>query len=606
MFLRATKRVKDGKVHRYFSVVESVRHPGAKHPVQKPILYLGELNDSQQAAWAKALLVAAAATQQTQLLRLFPADRTPPPDPVPAVQVRWQEYELRHPRAYGDAWLAVALWRQLGLDTFWTEKLGWTREGTDWAKTLLVSVAYRLLAPGSEWRCWRLWYERTALGDLLGPDFHLGNKDQLYAVLDQLLPHRAALFQHLRARWQDLFGVKYEVLLYDLTSTYFEGAAQDIPKATHGYSRDHRPDCRQVVLALVVTPEGLPLAYEVMPGNTPDKQTLKEFIARLEALHGKADRIWIMDRGIPTEETLAELRASDPPVRYLVGTPRARVKATRAQWENLAWENVQGTVAVKLFREENELYVVAKSDGRQQKEIAIRRKKLARLLWTLRGMRHESSRDQLLQRLGAARQKAGRAAAFVQVQLPAADQPVSRDTFRFAVRQEKLADAELHDGHYLLRSNLTQDEPAWLWKLYMLLVEIEGVFRTFKHDLHVRPIYHSLEARVEAHIFVSFLAYCLWGTLKQRLRPLAPGLTPRQALDQLAGLQMLDVVMPTTDGRTLVLSRYTQPEAGVRLLLQQLRMTLPDQPPPRLSAGPKLAVPAGRCSEDLSGACPGK
>jgi len=313
-----------------------------------------------------------------------------------------------------------------------------------------------------------------------------------------------------------------------------------------------------------------------------------------------------MDRGIPTEEQLTAMRASDPPVRYLVGTPRARVKATRAQCENLAWQKVQGTVEVKLFREDKELYVVAKSDGRRQQEIAIRRKQLARLLWTLRGMRRESSRDRLLQRLGAARQKAGRAASFVTVQLPAPEQPVSRETFRFSVAQEKLADAELYDGHYLLRSNLTQDEPAWLWKLYMLLVEIEGVFRSFKNDLHLRPIYHSLAARVEAHIFVSFLAYCLWVTLKQRLRALAPGLTPRQALDQLAGVQMLDVELPTTDGRTLTLSRCTQPEAGVRLLLQQLKLNLPEQPPPRLSATQKLAVPMVQCSEDLCAGPPRK
>ena len=606
MYLHPTYRRKDGKQPRYFTVVESVRLPGAKHPVQRPLLYLGELNDSQQAAWSKARLVCDTVTQQTQPLRLFPADRTPPPDPIPALQVHWQDYALRRPRAYGDCWLALELWRLLGLDTFWTEKLGGTRAGTDWAKTLLVSVAYRLIAPGSEWRCWRLWYERTALGDRLGPDFHLGGKDQLYAVFNKLLPHRNALFQHLRERWQGLFNVQYEVLLYDLTSTYFEGAAEDIPKATYGYSRDHRGDCKQVVLALVVTPEGLPLAYEIMSGNTQDKQTLKAFIAKLEALHGQADRIWIMDRGIPTEEQLTELRASTPPVRYLVGTPRARVKATRAQWQDLPWQQVQGTVEVKLFREDKELYVVAKSDGRRQKEIAIRRKKLARLLRTLRGMRRETSRDRLLQRLGAARQKAGRAAAFVRVQMPAADQPVTRATFRFAVQQEKLADAELYDGHYLLRSNLTQDEPAWLWKLYMLLVEIEGVFRTFKNDLHIRPIYHSLEARVEAHIFVSFLAYCLWVTLKQKLRALAPGLTPRQALDQLAGVQMLDVELPTTDSRLLTLSRYTQLEPAVRLLLQQLKFNLPEQPPPRLSAGQKLALPASQCREDLSGAPPGK
>jgi hypothetical protein len=294
------------------------------------------------------------------------------------------------------------------------------------------------------------------------------------------------------------------------------------------------------------------------------------------------------------------MRASDPPVRYLVGTPRPRVKATRAHWENLPWQQVQGTVEVKLFRADNELYVVAKSDGRRQKEIAIRRKKLARLLWTPRGMRREKSRDRLLQRLGAARQKAGRAASFVQVQLPAPDQPVSPETFRFSVLREKLAEAELYDGHYLLRSNLTAQEPAWLWKLYMLLVEIEGVFRTFKNDLHVRPIYHQVESRVEAHIFVSFLAYCFWATLQQRLKALAPGLTPRQALDALAGVQMLEVVMPTTDGRQLTLSRHTQPEPNVRLLLQQLKLTLPAPPPPRLDAAGKLDQPAGGCSEDLS------
>ena len=250
--------------------------------------------------------------------------------------------------------------------------------------------------------------------------------------------------------------------------------------------------------------------------------------------------------------------------------------------------------------------MVAQSDGRRQKEIAIRRKKLARFLWTLRAMRREPLRDRRLQRLGAARHKAGRAAGFVRVPVPAADPPVNRATFRFSVLQEKLAEAELYDGHYLLRSNLRADEPAWLWKLYLLLVEIEGVFRTFKNDLQVRPIDHSLEARVEAHIFVSFLAYCLWVTLKQRLTALAPGLTPRQALDQLAGVPMLDVVMPTTDGRTLVLSRYTQPEAGVRRRLQQLKLTLPEQPPPRLSAARKLELPAGGWSEDLAGSALGK
>lgn len=597
MFLRSTKRKKDGKEHRYWSVVENVRHPsGPVH--QKTLLYLGDLNDSQHADWTKALAVFNADSGQTETRSLFPSDRTPPRTDVPALSLRLDDYHLSHPRQYGACWLACDLWRQLGLDQFWAEKLPPSREGTDWARLLQVSVAYRLIAPGSEWRCHRQWYDRSAMGDLLGEDFRWGGKDQLYFVLDRLLAHRPALFTHLQQRWQDLFGAQYEVLLYDLTSTYVEGQAEEIPKAQFGHSRDHRPDCRQMVIALVVTPEGLPLAYEVMPGNTSDKTTLREFLAKIEKQYGQASRIWIMDRGIPTEEVLAEMRAAQPPVHYLVGTPRARVRATRPQWEALPWQKIKDSVEVKLFREGAELYVVAKSGGRQDKEIAMRRKKLARLLWALRGLRRETSRDRLLLRLGAAKAKAGRAAALVEINLPAAAQTkekrkgqrVEPGSFTFKLKKEELKEAELYDGHYLLRSNLSDREPEWLWKLYMLLVEIEAVFKSFKNDLGLRPIYHSVEPRVEGHIFVCFLAYGLHVTLQQRLSALAPGLTPRAVLETLAGVQMLDLEVPTTDGRWLVMRRYTQPEKAVALLLARLKMKLPEQPPPRLSAQKKLTT----------------
>ena len=595
MFLRATKRNKDGKEHRYWSVVENVR-PAAGPTHQKTLLYLGDLNDSQHVAWTKALTVFNADSGQSETRSLFPSDRTPPLTAAPALSLCLGDYALRRPRPYGACWLACDLWRQLGLDQFWADKLPPSREGTDWAKLLQVSVAYRLIAPGSEWRCHRQWYDQSAMGDLLGPDFRWGGKDQLYFVLDRLLEHRPALFTHLQKRWQDLFGAKYEVLLYDLTSTYVEGQAEEIPKAQFGHSRDHRPDCSQVMIALVVTPEGFPLAYEVMPGNTSDKTTLREFLAKIEKQYGKATRTWIMDRGIPTEEVLAEMRASDPPVHYLVGTPRARVRQTRHQWEALPWQKIKDTVEVKLFREGKELYVVAKSGGRQEKEMAMRRKKLARLLWTLRGLRRETARDRLLLRLGAAKAKAGRASSLVEMTLPpAAPAPgkkpgprVAPGSFTFKLKKEELKEAELYDGHYLLRSNLSDQEPEWLWKLYMLLVEIEAVFKSFKGDLGLRPIYHSVEPRVEAHIFVCFLAYCLHVTLKQRLNALAPGLTPRAALETLAGVQMLDLEVPTTDGRWLVMSRSTQPEKAVALLLAQLKMKLPEQPPPRLSAAKKL------------------
>jgi hypothetical protein len=597
MFLRATKRKKDGKEHRYWSIVENLRSASGS-VYQKTLLYLGELNDSQHAAWTKALEVFDADCGQTQTCSLFPADRTPPPGELPTLSLHLDQYQLSHPRQYGACWLACELWQQLGLDEFWADKLPPSREGTHWAHLLQVSTVYRLIAPGSEWRCHRQWYERSAMGDLLGPAFCWGGKDQLYLVLDRLLEHRGTLFTHLQARWQDLFGARYEVLLYDLTSTYVEGQAAEIPKAQFGHSRDHRSDCRQVVIALVVTPEGFPLAYEVMPGNTSDKTTLKEFLAKIEKQYGKAQRVWVMDRGIPTEEVLAEMRASQPPIHYLVGTPRARVRQTRGQWEALPWQKVKDTVQVKLFREDQELLVVAKSGGRQAKEIAMRRRKLARLLWTLRALRRESSRDQLLLRLGAAKAKAGRAASLVKIELPPVPpgtpkkkkQKVPPGSFKFRLLKEALKEAELYDGHYLLRSNLSDKEPDWLWRLYMLLVEIEAVFKSFKNDLGLRPIYHSVESRVEAHIFVCFLAYCLQVTLRQRLAALAPGLTPRAVLETLAEVQMLDLELPTSDGRWLVMSRYTRPGKAVELLLARLKMQLPDQPPPRLSTHRKLTM----------------
>lgn len=601
MFLRSTKRKKDGKEHRYYSVVENVRQPGRSSPYQKTLLYLGELNDAQTAQWTQAVSVFDPSNNGSSTqLNLFDNKSTAEAAAIaPAVSLRLDAYTLSRPRQYGACWLACELWRELQLDTFWKEHVGESRQGTDWSKLLSVSVAYRLIEPGSEWKCHRQWYDRSAMGDLLGEDFCWGGKDQLYLVLDRLLEHRQALFLHLQKRWKDLFGAKLDVLLYDLTSTYFEGQAEQINKARYGYSRDHRFDCKQVVLAMVVTPEGFPVGYEILDGNIQDRQTLPQMIQTVEALYGKANRIWLMDRGVPTEEQLEQLRSTNPDLKYLVGTPRSRVKETREQWQSQPWTSVKETVQVKLFKEKEEFFVVARSDGRQQKEIAIRRKKLAVLLRTLRRMRKEENRDRLLMRWGAAKAAAGRAASMVEVHFPDKDQEVSAQTFRFALRKAKLKETELYDGYYLLRSNLSDKEPQWLWNLYMLLVQIEAVFRCFKNDLGIRPVYHQNDSRVEAHIFVCFQAYCLWVTLQQKLRLLAPGLTPRQALDQLSGIQMLDVEIPTTDQRLLRLTRYTQPDQAVSLLLQRLGKTLPDQPPPKLITPEKLDLPGELCSEDF-------
>lgn len=589
MFLRSNKRIKDGKEHRYYTVVES-RRLGSGRVAQRQVLYLGEINDSQQAAWRKTLEVFDEQQCRYTALSLFPEDRPVPADAIDSVQVKLSEMKIERARPYGNCWLGCELWRQLQLDRFWAEKLPEGRESVAWAQVLELLVVNRLIDPGSEFRVHRQWFDQSAMDVLLGQDFAVAEKDRLYRCLDRVLEHKQALFVHLQKRWKDLFAAEFDLLLYDLTSTYVEGEAEQNPKAKYGYSRDGRPDCKQVVIALVMTPTGLPLAYEVMDGNTSDKTTLRSFLDKIESLHGKARRIWLMDRGIPTEAILAEMRTSRQETFYLVGTSRAKVKQYEKKWLELPWQKVRESVEVKLFVQEGELYVLAKSEGRQAKEIAIRRKKLARLLRKLRAMRRSCpKRDQLLMRVGAAKTEVGRAFGLVKINLPKAGQAVTRETFTFQLDKAKLKEAELRDGHYLLRTNLVAEDPAVLWDRYMQLTQIEAAFKCLKSDLGIRPIYHQLEHRVEAHILVAFLAYCLTITLKHRLKAHAPGLTPRAVLEKLATIQMLDVSFPTTDGRCLVMPRYTEPNSEQALLFHQLHLVLPQQPPPRITAAASSA-----------------
>ena len=452
-------------------------------------------------------------------------------------------------------------------------------------------VAFRLLSPGSEWRLHRDWFQRTALADLLGDDFGLAEIHKLYATLDHALPLKEKLFDHLRGRWAGLFGAKYDVLLYDLTSTYFE---TDTPEDAadprrHGYSRDHRPDCPQVVIALVVTPEGFPLAYEILPGNTADKTTLKSFLEKIEARYGKAQRVWLMDRGIPTEEVLTQMWQSDPPVQYLVGTPKGALSALEKELLARPWEQVRDGIQVKLLPQEGEVYVLAQSAGRIDKERAIRRKKLRRLLARLQELRRQlPQRDALLMALGAAKKEAGRFYALVKITVPVAGETVSAGNFHFGFDRARLRVVRRREGCYLLRSNLTGRPGAELWNLYMQLVQVEEAFKNLKGDLSVRPVYHQKMERVEAHIFVAFLAYALHVCLRQRLRAVAGGLTSRAVPEKFCAVQMVDVHLPTTDGRTVILTRHTQPEKELQLLLEQLKLELPAQPPPKITAAPPL------------------
>ena len=584
MFLRAKVRTKNGKRHRYFSVVEN-RRVGQNRTAQRTVLYLGEINDSQEAIWRRTLPVFDENHQQYTTLSLFPEDRKIPTESSNSIQVKLSEMELRRPRAFGTCWLGCELWRQLRLDAFWEEKLAEKvrRETVSWAKVLQLLVVNRLIDPGSEFRVHRQWFDQSAMAELLEADFAVAEKDRLDRCLDRILEHKAALFQHLRERWQDLFQAQFDILLYDLTSTYIEGEGAEIPKAKYGYSRDQRFDAKQVVIALVITPEGFPLAYEVMDGNTSDRTTLRSFLGKIESTYGRARRVWVMDRGIPTEAVLAEMRSSERQIFYLVGTPRSKIRQHEKKWLDLPWQKVRQAVEVKLFADAGELYVLAKSEGRRAKERAMRRRKLARLVRKLRAMRRNGPRrDQLLLRIGAARKEAGSAFRFLQLQLPREGEAVTRNNFQFRVDQDKLAAAELQDGYYLLRSNLLNEDPTVLWERYVQLAQIEAAFKSMKSELGIRPLYHQLGHRVEAHILVAFLAYCLLVTLKNRLQALAPGLTPRAVLEKLSTIQMLDVWLPTTDLRWLVMPRFTQPQADQTILLHKLHLALPQQPPPRI------------------------
>lgn len=588
MFLRSKRRFKDGKEHRYWSIVENRRVAGDR-VVQRQVLYLGEINDSQQAAWCRTIDVIGDDPAQPTQMAIFPEDRKPPTLDCDVVQIKLSGLQLKRPRQWGACWLACELWDQLQLDAFWSARLRPSRKGTRWLNVLKTLVCYQLIDPGSEWRLHRHWYDSSAMGDLLGEDFALVQSSKLYRSLDQLLVHKKAFFSFLNQRWHELFGVSYEVLLYDLTSTYFESDPPTSGKRKYGYSRDKRPDCVQVVIALIVTPQGFPLAYEVLPGNTSDNTTLEDFLRKIEDQYGRANRVWVMDRGIPTEASLATMRNADYPIHYLVGTPKGRLSKLEQRFLSLPWEQVRELVDVKLLQDDGELYILARSHGRMHKERGMRRRRLKRLWQRLGDLQQQKlTRDQLLLKLGAAKKDAGRAYGLVHIRLPDPDQAVDATTFTFALNKTKLRQVRRREGRYLLRSNLSREDPAKLWEYYIQLTEIEQAFKELKQDLAIRPIYHQRDDRIEAHIFVAFIAYCLQVTLKHRLRTLAPGLTPRAVLEKFAALQMVDVHLPTTDGRTLILPRYTEPEKDQQLLLQQLQLELPAQPPPRIShAGPQ-------------------
>jgi len=596
MFLRCHERKKNGKLHRYWSVVES-RRLGAGQSAQRQLLYLGEINDSQERAWRKSIEIFDEEKDQPGQACLFPADRPIPPDEVNALPLLMSEVRLLRPRSFGDCWLGCHLWRELGLDLFWREQLGDERGGVPWEKVLQLLAVNRLCDPGSEFAVHRRWFTGSAMDELLECDFAVAEKDRLYRCLDRILKHKDALCQHLTARWKTLFDADFDILLYDLTSTYFEGSCQEIPKAVHGYSRDGRSDCRQVVIALVVTVDGLPLAYEVLAGNTADKTTLVMFLEKIQSMYGKARRVWVMDRGIPTEATLKKMREEE--IAYLVGTPKSLLHKMEKTLLDKPWEKVHEGMSVKLIEQDDEIYVQARSRDRQKKENAMRRRKLKKLVHGLNRLRRRLkrgrriSRDEVIRKVAVLKKEAGRVASFVSIREPAQDEAVTLQTFTAKLDKPAWKAALQRDGSYILRAHvpweqwpagLTTQAPV-LWEWYMQLVRVEEAFKTLKSDLNLRPIHHQLEHRVEAHILVAFLGYCLTVTLRMQLSAAAPGLTPRAALQSLSAIQMLEVHVPTSDGRVLVMPRHTEPEAQQKMILAKLGLELPPQPPPRIRSG---------------------
>ena len=578
MFLRAHRRSKDGKQHRYWSLVETVRTPDG--PRQRRLCYLGELNDSAHARWLKTIEVFNAQGESTQL-KLFPSEVEPPENDPDVARVLLKKVRLERTRQVGPCYLGWELWRRLKLDEFFQGAIDTDGADVAWSRVAAILGINRLCAPGSELALEQQWYPSTSLGDILHIEEGKINHTRLYRCLDRILPQKTKLEQHLKQRYGELFGAEFDVMLYDLTSTYVEGAAEANPMMRRGYSRDHRPDCQQLVLALIVNPEGFPCSYEVFNGNRADVTTLEVILRLVERKYGKARRIWVMDRGIVSEANLAAIRKRDG--QYLVGTPRSKMKEFEAHLKEEAnWEQVRDEVQVKLISIPGgqETFILCKTEGRQRKEHAIRNRFSRRM---------EAALDSLQKQVKAGRLK-NRDKIHVRIGRILASHPQVADLYEVAVKEASgqlslewsAKDGqrqwrEAREGAYLLRTNLTATTASELWAKYMQLTEVEAAFRALKSELSIRPLFHQLERRVKAHVMVGFLGYALWVTLKHLLRRKQSEWSATRALVELATLQSADIVLPTTDGREIRLRRITEPTAGQRRLLSQLAIDLPDQ-----------------------------
>ena len=579
MFLRRHERCKDGKDHIYWSLVETVRTPDG--PRQRTLCYLGELNGSAQARWLKTIEVFNAQGESHQL-KLFPSHVEPPADDAGVARVRLDKVRLERSRRFGDCFLGVELWQRLELDRFWAAMLEGPENAADvpWSRIAALLAINRLCAPGSELAIEERWYPATALDDLLGIEAGKINDTRLYRCLDRLLPHKTALERHLTRRYGELFAAEFEVLLYDLTSSYVEGAAERDPMMQRGYSRDHRPDCKQVVIALIVNGEGFPLSYETFDGNRGDVTTVEAVLRMVERKYGKARRVWVFDRGVVSEENLEALRGRG--AQYLVGTPRAKLKQFEQELLTEGWEQVRPDVEVKLVPtpEGEEIYILCRSRARQAKEQAIRSRFSTRIEKALTALEKRvaagqlKDRHKLERRLGKIQARHPQVADLYEMQV---SEKSGTLVLAWQVRPRRQNWQQTREGAYLLRTNLPPGKPEDLWKSYIQLTEAEAAFRVLKSPLSIRPIFHQLERRAKAHILVAFLGYALWVTLKHLLRRKGSALSPSKALALLATLVSADILLPTTDGREIRLRRVTTPTPEQKQLLDQLGIAVPDR-----------------------------
>ena len=587
MFLRRFERRKNGKRHSYWALVESYRM--AKGSRQRVVAYLGELKAAEQDGWAKlgSHLSGEAKARRPQLSLFDPPRRDEPRDDEPLL-VKLSSVRLERTRDFGDVWLAWGLWRMLGLDELLDELIEPGRETVSWSAMAAILTLARFCEPSSELHIADTWYRRTALEELLGVAPEQVHTDRLYKTLDQLLPHKEALEKHLRQRLGELFELKCDLLLYDVTSTYFEGEMQSCPIAQRGHSRDSRPDRPQVCLGLVVTEDGYPLGYEVFAGNTHDSKTVQTIVESLEKKHGSLNRVWVFDRGMVSEANLKFLR--DRQAQYIVGTPKAMLRQFEQHLAEQNWSEAQAGVEVKLVPgpDGEETFILARSADRRAKEQAMHEKFTTRLEAGLQKMQAAAEAGRLKdeiaagQRLGRLKQQNWRASQAFDVTIKKLDPPRGKQRLEIAWRpQAKFAAwSQLADGCYLLRSNLTGVDAATLWRRYIQLTEVEWAFRIAKDELVIRPIWHQKEDRVKAHILVCFLAYVLWKTLAGWMHGAGLGDAPRTVIEDLAKLKSGDIVLNARSPlggpeRQITLRCVTEPDEAQAVLLHRLGLAPP-------------------------------